>query len=442
MVHQQARPHVCQECGKAFTLPFDLVRHTRTHTGEKPFKCKLCEQSFSMKTNLKIHTATHTGEKNHSCHVCEKSFIQSGDLKRHLDTHKDLEKIFQCEFCDKGFQTKIYLKKHEYNHDQNKTFSCQICGKVFKSGTRVKLNRHIKTVHDVHGKIRPHQCPKCEKTFKKPYHLECHNKSIHEKKKEFKCDICEFASDRRDSLRNHSKTHIKRENRKQFNCDKCEKSFFSKSAMKTHMVRFHEIERPYTCDQCVVISFKTKCDLKSHMRVHNDVGRWNIYCPQFYKKFTKKGSLNLHVRTQHMGERQHKCNLCGKTFSQGAHLKTHINQVHEGSTDIVERDKQFKCKFCEKTFVSREGMKYHLRTNHIRTHQKPFECNFCGENFMNKSGMHIHITTMHNKEREHRYRCRKCDKTFFSLSAMYRHVKRTHEDPAKDLRRKENRVQA
>ena len=77
-----------------------------------------------------------------------------------------------------------------------------------------------------------------------------------------------------------------------------------------------------------------------------------------------------------------------------------------------------------------------------KTHLKPFECNFCGEKFLNQSGMHIHITTKHNKDREHQYQCRKCDNTFFSLSAMYRHVKRTHADPPKDLRRKENRVQA
>ena len=53
----------------------------------------------------------------------------------------------------------------------------------------------------------------------------------------------------------------------------------------------------------------------------------------------------------------HKCESCGKLFSQAGNLKIHIHTVHEGHKD-------HKCKSCGKAFSHAHNLKRHLHTIH------------------------------------------------------------------------------
>ena len=46
--------HYCQQCNYATKSKADLVKHSRTHSGERPFECGISDEKFRQKGNLTL----------------------------------------------------------------------------------------------------------------------------------------------------------------------------------------------------------------------------------------------------------------------------------------------------------------------------------------------------------------------------------------------------
>ena len=141
---------------------------------------------------------------------CEKCSFK-GKSKNGLIIHKKrIHKIKQkCDECEFEADKLRYITLHKRKHAAEPQFECPICFKKYPQDS--SLTRHKRSAHGPNGN---NTCEKCQQTFKLKETLRVHMGRIHKegsfKKKEHRCETCNYVTDRLGCLTKHIvKKHAK-----------------------------------------------------------------------------------------------------------------------------------------------------------------------------------------------------------------------------------------
>merc|ERR1719319_995635 len=395
---EDSKDEICPECGVT-VLPVNLQRHideVHSKISNKPCPMEDCGEIFTNKYNLqrhvdKVHNKMTSGEW---CDFCEE-FKQ--DLKGHYKlVHMDHKRI-PCSWPECTYQAKTpqYLEKHiKFVHERKTRVACDECGKSVRD-----LYDHKRSIH---RRIDSHFCEECDKGFPTKSKLRYHVNKIHLQVRST-CDDCgaQVAN-----LQQHKR--FVHEKRMAAVCDVpgCDTTFANQLSKRKHMRNVHEGFRE-TCPECG----KQVSALRSHIKKVHEKERPHE-CPECKKTFQTRTHLRNHLQRVHLGLRV-KCEDCGKMVQD---LRNHRNFVHLGV-------KNFPCDQCETRCVTSTALKLHILSVHLGVKEK---CDICNKEvaptFMKK---HIrdHIKTEEDKKP---HICSQCDKAFTDPGSLKKHVLRTH----------------
>lgn len=104
---------------------------------------------------------------------------RKGGSAHHSRVESDLPHT--CTACSASFPNNYQLEQHA-TKNKHKAYFCT-CGKAFTKLTALK--RHV----EESTQAREHQCPLCDKEFKRPGHVEQHLRLIHKKPKDVIKDL-------------------------------------------------------------------------------------------------------------------------------------------------------------------------------------------------------------------------------------------------------------
>ena len=95
-------------------------------------------------------------------------------LKYHMEGVHD-NKTWNCEWCDKSFNSRPTMIAHTYAHHlrhPKEAGKCEVCDKEL---AQASLKVHMETVHGA----KRHQCELCEASFTVLQSLRSHHEKVH-----------------------------------------------------------------------------------------------------------------------------------------------------------------------------------------------------------------------------------------------------------------------
>ncbi|XP_017010162.2 transcription factor grauzone [Drosophila takahashii] len=291
--HKQRGYSMC--CNRKFWKRGVLVDHLRRHQDPELFKCTICARVMGERRSLELHMRMHeikTRGRLYHCDHCAKSFYSSVVCERHKLTHIPREQWQdKCTHCEKTFPTQYLMQQHvKLVHLNLYAKICDVCGKSIRGRealarhmeehtgatqaaikchlcdsmltTKYGLARHIKMMHTAEN-LQPMQCELCLKISPSLQAHQHHIKYTHNTARTHQCPMCEKAFKRPNELKEHMTTHT---GEVLYTCPHCPQTFNSNANMHAHRKKVHRKEweenrhqrfsRPRKADTIIAVSVR------------------------------------------------------------------------------------------------------------------------------------------------------------------------------------------
>ena len=120
------------------------------------------------------------------------------------------------------------------------------------------------------------------------------------------------------------------ERKKEFKCTICEKEFYTKPSQKLHMKTCQKPKEFFECNLCHK-TFTRKLNFEKHRKYRHvsQVLPKEIRCDLCnYSSNAMHANLSKHVKEVHEKKKSHKCNFCSLTFTRPWSVRLHIKRIH------------------------------------------------------------------------------------------------------------------
>uniref|UniRef100_A0A096LV76 Histone-lysine N-methyltransferase PRDM9-like n=1 Tax=Poecilia formosa TaxID=48698 RepID=A0A096LV76_POEFO len=271
--------------------------------------------------------------------------------------------IFLCSSCLLSFTTESFLLRHiEHFHSQPK--ADEAAGEE-NPGSRDEPPASLVMLVDP---VKSKTCDDCGKVFKQVPHLRRHKLCVHSNKRPYCCSHCRRSFSQASGLVRHQSVH------------------FGKAAATDKLVSTAESS-----------ALGSELSCRAEAAASEETERSNP---------TEVAQVDVYVETQQLD-----CSVCGKSFTNEAHLKKHEAAVHEKLRPYV-------CSVCLKCFGQYNDLARHLQSHH---NSKLLNCGQCSAAFWKSSLLRRHTQMAHGRAKS--FRCNSCDKAFSTSAKLRQHQK-------------------
>jgi len=120
-------------------------------------------------------------------------FSVLSELNRHIKQFHKNHGSFVCETCDKKFNRKQTLQRHQKTHDKNrpKPFKCQRCSYACDTTGNYRQHQRFHETQDkkLSAMKNPIKCQKCSTLCRNKIALNAHMRGVH-KEVQYQYDLC------------------------------------------------------------------------------------------------------------------------------------------------------------------------------------------------------------------------------------------------------------
>ncbi|XP_073842723.1 uncharacterized protein isoform X1 [Musca autumnalis] len=463
--------HKCEICGRCYSQSNTLREHiTKKHPLSlgTNYICEICNKRFTTQAGLEGHTQQkHPAACTHICEICGGCYKEDKFLRIHLKNQHSfsLDTEYVCDKCDKRFITQIGLRNHSNlmhtKAGEPTEHKCELCGRCYTTSKLLRAHLRNKHTSSADSEFLPKDSPniyspssltwKSDDSTEVITHDEVHQHhlttTITPQIFLPKLEIMDDSKGIADTENKQSKVNDNREDSHNLRSKHpssadseflpedspnmySPSSFTWKSDDRTEVISHDEVHQHHLTTTITPQIFLPKLEIMDDSKgiavTENKPSKVNDNKEDSRNVFmvpneivSKCKEYDKNCNDKNTKKSQHKCEICGRCYSQSNTLREHIIKKHPLSLDT-----NYICEICNKRFTTPAGLEGHTQKKHPAACHHI--CEICGGCYKEDKFLRIHLKDQHSFSLDTEYACDKCDKRFITQIGLDNHSNLMH----------------